>query len=49
MECSSGLGNYFDDEAAGICRRLTTKTSTPDRREDSGQETRWHQAARGGP
>jgi hypothetical protein len=34
MGCSSELGNYFDDEAAGIRRRPTTKTSTPDRREE---------------
>jgi hypothetical protein len=49
MRCSSGLGNYFNDsDTASIGGRRPGLDPGPARR-NSGQGTRWHQAARVGP
>jgi hypothetical protein len=46
MGCSSELGNYFDDEAAGHPSAADDQDLDPGpARRNSGQGTRWHQAA----
>jgi hypothetical protein len=46
MGCSSELGNYFDDEAAGHPSAADDQDIDPGpARRNSGQGTRWHQAA----